>query len=131
MTFSEKFKAINNKIEQIKAQYSLDRLSAKISALSSGNVSKYKSLTGKEVLPKKYLLEKAATIKRFEYSALEEELKAQTDISKDQYKFFKAQKSNIIDNKEEDMSDEDKKDESKTFKRFDIILKDIKNVINY
>ena len=131
MTFSEKFKAINNKIEQIKAQYSLDRLSAKISALSSGNVSKYKSLTGKEVLPKKYLLEKAATIKRFEYSALEEELKAQTDISKDQYKFFKAQKSNIIDNKEEDMSDENKKDESKTFKRFDIILKDIKNVINY
>ena len=32
---------INNKIEQIKAQYSLDREIAKISGLSSGIVSKY------------------------------------------------------------------------------------------
>ena len=40
---------------------------AKISALSSGNVSKYEFLTGKDVLLEKDLLEKAATIKRFEY----------------------------------------------------------------
>ena len=37
---------------------------------------------------KKDLLEKAATIKRFEYSPLGKELKAQTDIAKDQYKFL-------------------------------------------
>ena len=36
-----------------------------MSALSSGNVSKYEFLTGKEVLPEKDLLEKAATKKRF------------------------------------------------------------------
>ena len=41
MSINEKIKAINNKIEQNKAQYNLDRQTAKISILSSGNVSKY------------------------------------------------------------------------------------------
>ena len=63
MSVSEKIKAINNKIKQNKTQYSLDWQAAKISALSSGNVSKYEFLTGKDVLPKKFLLEKAPAIK--------------------------------------------------------------------
>ena len=50
MTINEKVKAINNKIEQNKAQFDLDRQTAKISALSSGNVGKYKCLTDKDVL---------------------------------------------------------------------------------
>ena len=50
MTINEKIKTIENKIEQNKAQYDLDRQHAKISALSSGNVSKYEFLTGKDVL---------------------------------------------------------------------------------
>ena len=41
MSISEKIKTIENKIEQNKAQYNLDRQTAKVSALSSGNVSKY------------------------------------------------------------------------------------------
>ena len=41
MSISKKIKAINKKIEQNKAQYSLDRQTGKISALSTGNVSKY------------------------------------------------------------------------------------------
>ena len=49
---------IDSKIEKNKAQYNLDRQTAKISALSSGNVSKYEFLTGKDALPKKDLLEK-------------------------------------------------------------------------
>ena len=44
-------------------------------ALSSGNVGKYEFLTSEYVLPEKGLLEKAATIKRFEYSPLCSELK--------------------------------------------------------
>ena len=68
MSISKKFKAINNKIEQNKAQYNLDKQTAKISALSSGNLSKYKFLTGKDVLPEQDLLEKTAALKRFEYS---------------------------------------------------------------
>ena len=39
MRISEKIKTIDNKIEQNKAQYNLDRQTAKISALSSENVS--------------------------------------------------------------------------------------------
>ena len=68
MTASEKIKTINKKIEQNKAQYNLDRQTAKISALSSGNVGKYEYFTGQDVLPEKYLLEKAPAIKRFECS---------------------------------------------------------------
>ena len=70
MSISKKIKAINNKIKQNKAQYDLDRQIAKISASSSGNVSKYEFLTGKYVLPEKDLLEKAAATKGFEYSQL-------------------------------------------------------------
>ena len=74
-------KTINNNIKQNKAHYDLEIQTAKISALSSGNVSKYEFLNGKDVLPEKDLLDKAATIKRFEYSPLGSELKKQTDIA--------------------------------------------------
>ena len=42
-------------------------------------------MTGKDVLPEKELLKKAAGIKRFECSPLGKELKAQIDITKKQY----------------------------------------------
>ena len=66
MSISEKIKAINNKIKQIKVQYDLDKQTAKISALLSGNVSKYEFLTFKDVLPEKDLLKKTTAIKKFE-----------------------------------------------------------------
>ena len=75
MSISEKIKAIYNKIEKNKAQYNLDKQTAKVSALSSINVSKYEFLTKKDVLPGKDLVEIAAAIKRFEYSPLGKELK--------------------------------------------------------
>ena len=53
MNIIEKIKTTDNKIELNKAQYDLDRQTAKISALSSGNVSKYECLT--DVLPEKML----------------------------------------------------------------------------
>ena len=53
MSISDKIKTINNKIEEKKAQYNFDRQTTKIPALSSGNVSKYKCLTGRGVLPEK------------------------------------------------------------------------------
>ena len=52
--------------------------------MSSGNVSRYKLLTDKDVFPEIDLLKKAA-IKRFEYSPLGKELKAPTGIAKKQY----------------------------------------------
>ena len=80
MSISEKIKSINNKIDQKKAQYNLNRQTAKISALSSGNVSIYEFLNSKDVLPGKDLQEKAAALKRFEYSPLGKELKSQTSV---------------------------------------------------
>ena len=85
MSISEKIKTINNKMEQNKAQYNLDRQTAKISAFTSGNVSKYECLTGKDVLLEKDLLQKAATMKRFEYSSLGKEIKNQTRAAEKQY----------------------------------------------
>ena len=45
-------------------QYDLHRKTAKISTLSSENVSKYEFLIGKDVLPEKDFLEKAAIMKK-------------------------------------------------------------------
>ena len=85
MSISEKIKAINTNIKQNKAQYDLDRQTAKISVLSSRNVSIYEFLTGKNVLQEKDFLEKTATINRFEYLPLSKESKAHNDIAKKQY----------------------------------------------
>ena len=63
MAISKKIKEINNKIKQNKAKYDLGRQTAKISVLSSGNVSKYEFLTGKDLLPENDLLEKASTMR--------------------------------------------------------------------
>ena len=56
--------------------------------MSSGNASKYEFLTGKDVLSEKDLLEKAAAVKRFEYSQLDKELKKQTSVAEKQYQSF-------------------------------------------
>ena len=72
-------------MEQNKAQYDLDKQNAKKTALSSGNVIKFEFLTGEDVLPEKDLLEKAATMKRFEYSSLGKDLKKQTSAAEKQY----------------------------------------------
>ena len=58
---------------------------AKTSDLSSGEVSKYELFTGESVLPEKGPLEKAVTIKRFEYSLLGRKLKKQASIAEKQY----------------------------------------------
>ena len=84
MSISEKMKAISGKIEQNKAQYDLDTQTAKITALSSRNVSKYESLTGKNVSAGKDLVEKAAALKRFEYSPLEKYFAKQANVIKRQ-----------------------------------------------
>ena len=82
---TKKIKAINNKVERIKAQCDLGRQMAKFSTLSIGNGSKYKFLTDKDVLAGKDLFGKVVTMKRFNYSSLGKELKVPTDIAKKQY----------------------------------------------
>ena len=82
MSISEKTKTITNKIEQNKAQHKWDWTTAKISDLSSENVSKYEFLTHKDVLFEKDLLEKAVALKRFKYSLLGKVFAKQTDVIK-------------------------------------------------
>ena len=74
MAITEKNQTVPQKSSKT-AQYNLDRKTAKISASSSGNVSKYEFSTGKDVLPEKDLLEKAAVIKIFDCSPLVSELR--------------------------------------------------------
>ena len=45
MTATDQIKIIDNKIKANQAQYDLDRLAAKISAYSSGDLRKYEYLT--------------------------------------------------------------------------------------
>ena len=70
-----------------------------VSTLSSENIGKYELLMSEDVLSEKDLLEKSATIKRFEYSPLDSELKKQTDIAKKQYQWLDKAFSSNKDNK--------------------------------
>ena len=92
MSISEKSKPVNNKIDQNKAQYNLDRQTAKSSALSLENVIKYQFFIGKDVSSKKNLSGKPTAIKRFEYSPLSKEFKKWTNFAEKQYKEFESNK---------------------------------------
>ena len=66
MTITDQIKILNRKIMQNEAQYDLDRKAAKMSALSSNNLDKYKYLTGEDLGLKPSTVEQA----KFEYSPL-------------------------------------------------------------
>ena len=66
MTVADQFKIIDNKIKANQAQYDLDRLAAKISAYSSGDLRKYEYLTGEDLGYKPSVSEQA----KFDYSPL-------------------------------------------------------------
>ena len=85
MAASEKIKTIHKKIDQNKVKYNLEREIPKISPLSSGNIGKYKFLTGKDVLSEKILFEKAGTTQRFECWSLGSDFKKQTSIVRKWY----------------------------------------------
>ena len=67
---------------------------------------KFELLTGKDILSEKYLLEKAAAIKKYEYSLLGSELKKQTSVAENQHqglnKLFKSdEKEELVTIKKE------------------------------
>ena len=66
MTVTDQIKIIDNKIKANQAQYDLDRLAAKISAYSSGDLRKYEYLTGEDLGYKPSVFEQA----KFDYSPL-------------------------------------------------------------
>ena len=66
MTVTGQINILNRKIKQNEAQYDLDREPAKIPALSSKNLDKYKYMTGEDLDLKTSTVKKA----KFEYSPL-------------------------------------------------------------
>ena len=66
MTLSDQFKIIHNKIKANQAQYDLDKLAAKISPYSSGDLRKYEYLTAEDLGYKTRVFEQT----KFDYSPL-------------------------------------------------------------
>ena len=68
---------IDDKIRDEQLQYNINRVAAKISALSSGKTDKFEHLTVEEILPfnKKQIIEQA----KFAYSHLGKALEKQTE----------------------------------------------------
>ena len=75
---------IEDQIKDEKRQYDINREAAKISALSSGKIDKYKYLTGEEILPpnQQQIIEQA----KFTYSPLGKAFEKQTKTIEDQAK---------------------------------------------
>ena len=73
---------IKDKIRDEKLQFNIDREAAKISALSSGKIDKYKCFTGEEILPsnQQQVREQA----KFTDSPLGKAFEKQAKIIKDQ-----------------------------------------------
>ena len=59
MTVTDQFEIIHNKTKANQAQYDLDRLAAKISAYSSGDLGKYECPTGEDLGYKPSVFEQA------------------------------------------------------------------------
>ena len=75
---------IDDKIRDEKLQYDINWEAAKISALSSGKINKYKHLTGEEILPsdQRRVIEQA----KFAYSPLGKPFEKQTKTNQDKGK---------------------------------------------
>ena len=76
MAITEKIKTIDNKIKQNKVQYDLDRETAEMSALSSGNVSEYEFLNDRDVLPEKRLVRKSRKNRKICKSSVRQRIKS-------------------------------------------------------
>ena len=94
---------IEDQIKDEKLQYDINRETAKISALSSGNIDKYEYLTGEEILPsnQQQIIKQA----KFAYSplgkALEKQVKTIEDQGKKQVKAIQDNKQLVNINKDD------------------------------
>ena len=82
MTKSDQIKILNNKIKANNAQCDINRLNAKISAFSEGDLDKYEFLTRKDLKYKPNALNKA----KFEFSPLGKAFNQGLDKKAENYK---------------------------------------------
>ena len=105
MTVTDQIKIIDNKIKVNQAQYDLDRLAAKISALSSGELRKYEYLTGEDLGYRPSVLEQT----KFDYSLLGKVFNKRLDDKDDKKEGLFERLENIEENQKVNNSDKNKK----------------------
>ena len=86
--------AINDKITDEKQQYNINRKTAKVSELLSGEIDKYKYLTGEEIFP--FDLRRVIEQAKFTYSPLRKALVKQKKRLKSRKKTLRCLKSSKI-----------------------------------
>ena len=96
MAVTDPLKIFDNKIKANQAHYDLDRLAAKISAYSSGDLKKYEYLTGEDLGYKPSVSEQA----KFDYSPLSNIFTKELNID-DQKEGLSKRLGNIKDKNEE------------------------------
>ena len=96
MTVTDQLKIIDNKIKANPAQYVSERLAAKISALSSGELRKYEYLTGEDFGYQQSVIEQ----RKFEYSPFGKVLTKGLDKDDQKVELFKRLKNVEDENKE-------------------------------
>ena len=104
MTVTDQIKIIDNKIKANQAQYDLDRLTAKISALSSGELRKYEYLAGEDLGYRPSAIEQT----KFDYSPLGKVFNKGLDDKDDKKGLLKRLK-NIEKNQTVNNNDKNKK----------------------
>ena len=72
------------------------RQTPKISALSTGNISKYDFLKSEDVSPENELLEKSTAIKIFEYLLLGSELISKLELQTTNINFYSSKKKMLL-----------------------------------
>ena len=112
MTVTDQIKIIENKIKANQAQCDLDRLTAKISALSSGELRKYEYLTGEDLGYRPSVLEQT----KFDYSPLGKVFNKGLDDKDDEKEGLLKKLNNIEENQNVNSNDKNKKtnDESES-----------------
>ena len=99
MTVTDQIKIIDNKIKANQAQYDLDRLTAKISGLPSGELRKYEYLTGEDLGYRPSVLEQT----KFDYSPLGKVFNKGLDDNDDKKEGLLKRLKNIEDKNEEQL----------------------------
>ena len=100
---------IDDQIRDEKLQYDINREAAKISALSSGKIDKYKCLTGEETLPsnQKQIIKQAKFTDSPLGKPFEKQIKTIEDQGKKQLKAIQNQEQiKTIDNESHNIFDE-------------------------
>ena len=99
MRVTDPIKILDRKIMQNEARYDLDRITAKISGLSSNDLEKYEYLTGKDLGHKSSTVEQAA----FEFSPLDKIFNKGLDKDRDKKEGLLKRLKNIESKNEEQL----------------------------